>query len=266
MSDLSLNIVYFLITSFASTIGAICGIGGGVIIKPILDSLGIMSVSAISFLSGCTVLAMSSVSLMKSLKKEIKLHKEISIFLSLGAVIGGTGGKSLFQFAKTFLGSDRFVGIIQAALLLGINIVLLLYMRHKSNINGRRQTNAAMSIVIGLLLGVLSSFLGIGGGPINIIVLYYFYSLRPKETVLNSLFIIFCSQAASLTTSLMTQSVPAFMPHVLAIMCLGAISGSLLGNKISSKVSEQMIEKIFCMVLVLLIMINIYNIIHFLHM
>lgn len=34
---------------FASVIGAICGIGGGVIIKPVLDSVGILDVTAISF-------------------------------------------------------------------------------------------------------------------------------------------------------------------------------------------------------------------------
>ena len=40
----------------ASTVGAICGIGGGVIIKPVLDAMQIMTVQQVSFLSGCTVL------------------------------------------------------------------------------------------------------------------------------------------------------------------------------------------------------------------
>ena len=45
------------IAFFASTIGAICGIGGGVIIKPVMDAFGVMDVSVINFLSGCTVLS-----------------------------------------------------------------------------------------------------------------------------------------------------------------------------------------------------------------
>ncbi len=45
--------------------GAICGIGGGVIIKPTLDAFGVLSVSTISFLSGCTVLAMTCYSVIK---------------------------------------------------------------------------------------------------------------------------------------------------------------------------------------------------------
>ena len=52
--------VIFLGVSFcASVVGAICGIGGGVLIKPLLDAFGVLSVASISFLSGCTVLSMS---------------------------------------------------------------------------------------------------------------------------------------------------------------------------------------------------------------
>ena len=58
-------LVFFLVSILSSIVGSICGIGGGVIIKPVLDAVGIMSVSSISFLSGCTVLAMSIVSVYK---------------------------------------------------------------------------------------------------------------------------------------------------------------------------------------------------------
>ena len=57
----------FLIVSFGASIaGAICGIGGGVIIKPALDAVGVLDVATISFLSGCTVLTMSCYSVYKA--------------------------------------------------------------------------------------------------------------------------------------------------------------------------------------------------------
>lgn len=62
----------FLVVCFgASIVGAICGIGGGVIIKPVLDSFGVLDVTAISFLSGCTVLSMSTYSVLKTKSVEI---------------------------------------------------------------------------------------------------------------------------------------------------------------------------------------------------
>ena len=46
------SILIFCVSFFASIAGAICGIGGGVIIKPVLDMLGLASVATISFLFG----------------------------------------------------------------------------------------------------------------------------------------------------------------------------------------------------------------------
>ncbi|MGC6176872.1 hypothetical protein [Lacrimispora sp. 38-1] len=56
-----MQIFYFLVSFLASIIGAICGIGGGVIIKPTLDLLHLASVSSINFLSGCKVLARGTI-------------------------------------------------------------------------------------------------------------------------------------------------------------------------------------------------------------
>ena len=58
-------LLFFVVSFFASIVGAICGIGGGVIIKPVLDMLQLETVSTISFLSGCTVLSMSCYSVVK---------------------------------------------------------------------------------------------------------------------------------------------------------------------------------------------------------
>lgn len=54
-----LYLICFLVTFAACVIGTICGMGGGIIIKPVLDAMGVMSVSTVTFLSGCTVIAMS---------------------------------------------------------------------------------------------------------------------------------------------------------------------------------------------------------------
>ncbi len=60
-------IIAFLISFMACIVGAICGMGGGVIIKPVLDFIQFGSASTISFMSGCTVLAMTAYSVGKSL-------------------------------------------------------------------------------------------------------------------------------------------------------------------------------------------------------
>ena len=58
--------LFFIISFGASIIGAICGIGGGVIIKPVLDASGALLPGTINFLSGCTVLAMTCYSVLRN--------------------------------------------------------------------------------------------------------------------------------------------------------------------------------------------------------
>lgn len=67
---------YFLICITATTSGAISGIGGGVIIKPVMDAVSGLSISAISFLSGCTVLAMSVVSVLRGRTGDTKIDPQ----------------------------------------------------------------------------------------------------------------------------------------------------------------------------------------------
>ena len=56
------NVFTFLVCFAASVIGDLCGIGGGVLAKPLLDAVGVMLVSTVSFLSGLTVLSMAAIS------------------------------------------------------------------------------------------------------------------------------------------------------------------------------------------------------------
>ncbi|MBQ7728782.1 MAG: sulfite exporter TauE/SafE family protein, partial [Spirochaetales bacterium] len=80
-------IVLIVITVFIATIvGSISGIGGGVLIKPVLDAVTSMPASQISFLSGITVLTMTIVSLLRSRGGEQKISNT-TIFLAIGAAV-----------------------------------------------------------------------------------------------------------------------------------------------------------------------------------
>ncbi len=87
-------VIYLTVSFLASVCGAICGIGGGVIIKPVLDLCAIASVSTISFLSGCTVLSMSCYSVGKNiLSGENWVQFRTGTPLAIGAAVGGIAGK-----------------------------------------------------------------------------------------------------------------------------------------------------------------------------
>ena len=248
----------FVVCLCASTIGGICGIGGGVVIKPLLDATGIMSVSAVSFLSGLTVLAMALISVYKN-RKSRELDARRSIPLGLGAAVGGVLGKRLFEAIRQAVGADQLVGMIQAIVLGFMVLGTLAYVRNRAHIRTKNVTSTFAASVIGLLLGMCSSFLGIGGGPMNLAVLYYFFSMGTKQAAVNSILIILLSQAMSLMMSLAAGSVPAFeMPVLLGMVCAGAIGG-FVSARLHKKLSAEITDKLFSALLVVIFLICCYN-------
>ena len=255
----------FLIVCFgASIVGAICGIGGGVIIKPLLDSFGVMDVTAISFLSGCTVLSMTTYSVLKhKISGESHVTMRTGFPLAIGAAGGGLIGKALFSYVKSLSTDPNRVGAVQAFCLLIVTFGTLIYTIYKEKIKTYQVEHVLASLLIGVFLGIMSSFLGIGGGPINLVVLFFFFSMSTKLAAENSLYIIFFSQTASLISTIVTGSVPDFRTGVLILMAAGGIAGGICGCAINQRIDERTVDKLFIALMVLMILINIYNIYKF---
>lgn len=260
-----LYVLFWLISFGASIAGAICGIGGGVIIKPTLDAFGVLSVSSISFLSGCTVLGMTFYSVIKSkLCNESAVDTKTATPLAIGAAIGGVVGKAMFQMVSNMFADKDMAGAVQAACLLVITLGTLVYTLKKDQIRTYHITNRYICVLIGLVLGILSSFLGIGGGPVNLVVLFFFFSMGMKEAAGSSLYIILFSQITSLLQTLLTHSVPEFSVMLLLLMVAGGILGGISGRVINKKLNAQLVARLFIILMVVIMGINVYNIYRFL--
>lgn len=253
-------LAFLAVSLLASVIGAICGIGGGVIIKSVLDMLSLESVAAVNFLSGCTVLSMSSYSVGKSLlKKEKAVNLSTGTPLAVGAALGGILGKELFTFVKESVSAPETLGTIQAIALGIITVGTLIYTVNKNKIHTHNVRNKPICVIIGLSLGVMSSFLGIGGGPINLMVLFFFFSMETKTAAANSLYIIFFSQLANLITYFVTDSVPEFNPVALVLMICGGIGGGIIGRALNKKINSSAVDKLFIGLMSVIVLICIYN-------
>ena len=183
--------------------------------------------------------------------------------LAIGAAIGGVVGKSMFQALSDMFVNKDMVGAVQAGCLLIITLGTLIYTLKKDKIKTLHVTNAALCIVIGIVLGIFSSFLGIGGGPINLVVLFYFFSMETKTAAQNSLYIILFSQITSLINSLVTRTVPEFTMWLLVLMVIGGILGGMSGRIINKKIDSKVVDKLFIILMIVIIFINIYNIYQF---
>jgi len=248
----------FLVCLAASTIGGICGIGGGVVIKPVLDSMHIMSVSTVSFLSACTVLSMSMVSVYRS-RKQLLEGGRTGTLLALGAALGGVVGKMLFDLLKARLNQDARLQFVQSVVLGLLTLGTLLYTLYKARIRTRMVEGTLSTATVGLSLCVFSSFLGIGGGPFNLVVLHYFFSMGTKKATRNSLYIVLLSQLANLAQTFLAAKVPAFQVSMLLYMASGGVLGGLLGSFAHKRISAQQTDRLFLGLLAIILCICIYN-------
>lgn len=253
-------VAVFLVAFLASLLGPLCGIGGGVIIKPVVDAMGVMPVATVSFLSSISVLTMSLATLAQNAaSKTSTVNVRSMLPLAIGSAIGGVVGKIVFNMLGTVLPDTELVGAAQAAVLIVLVVIVFIYTVNRASITSLDIKSDAASATIGFIAGALWSFLGIGGGPFNLAILTFFFAMETKPAAQASLFIIAFSQTASLIYSLVLGGLPQFELVALIGMAAAAVCGSVVGRKIAKRVSSAAIDKLYLFSLVLIAVICCYN-------
>ncbi len=280
-------IVYVLIVLFSTTLGAATGMGGGVIMKPVMDVIGTFDATSIGLLTSSTVLIMSLVSVVRQTRKQkIKLvesvepiadreselipqNEENSIQLSflsalslgLGSAAGGLLGQFLFKII-TESSPDLMVKIVQNIVLCALVAIIFTYMLVKNKLKTFHFKNPSVFAVAGIFLGIISSFLGIGGGPFNVAVLILLFGMSMKSAVVYSLITIIFSQISKLMSMFIGGIfITAELWYILPFMAAAGVTGALLGSFFSKKMSGRAVEICFNCVQILIFAICVFNII-----
>lgn len=257
-----MRIIFVIVTILASIAGAICGIGGGFIIKPVMDAFNLYSSATISFMSSVIVLCMTCYSLINAkVTHNFLIDKKTTPFLGIGAAVGGVFGKLLFDVVRNASGNESFVTALQSLLLMLLTIFTLIYNLNKPKVHTKNMSGFFLCIILGLVLGLVSSFLGIGGGPINLVLLHYCFSEKTKVAVQNSLFMVFLCQLASVLYTIFSGNLPQIPVVLLIVMCAAGVLGGILGRAINKKIDDKAVDKLFTAMMVLIIIICVYNII-----
>lgn len=255
--------VYLLVILAASIIGAISGVGGGVMIKPIFDAISPYDTYTVGMLSCFGVLTMAATSVAKQVASKAKIQIRTAFPLAIGAILGGLLGNYIFNFVRQSIG-DSVVKILQAVILASFLVFVVIYMnRTKKGTRNPVIRGMVPTVITGLLLGMVSTFIGIGGGPINIAVLCLLFALDIKSATVNSLVLIIFSQTSKLAENLISGRLSdASLPWLLILLvCIVASVGGIIGTKINRKLTGEKILRVYTITMLAIIGINIYNII-----
>ncbi len=245
----------------ATTIGATTGVGGGVIIKPMLDILGHYDSLTISTLSGFTVMSMALSSIIRKMVAHSKIDIHIVIPLALGSILGGVIGQKTLWLILSLIENKNHIVVIQNALLAVIIIVILIYTINRAKIKSYYLDGVWISAAVGMVLGIMSSFLAIGGGPINVVVFIYLFSYDIKKATQSSIITILFAQIANVFSIGMLHGFDKQDLSMLPVMIIGAISGGLIGSKLVGCVSERGVGIAFNILQMVVFCICILNII-----
>jgi uncharacterized membrane protein YfcA len=236
----------FVIGIAAGIVGSLLGLGGGIIISPILTLTGSLpsQVASTSLLAVASTGASSTLSY--SIKKKIKysIGIKIAAFAVPFSVIGALVSSSL--------NPDEFK-LYFAILLISTSLYLLV--RKPINENRRNQENRGRLISNTLLYGgssaagLISSLFGIGGGIIFVPLLFAIKKLSMQQSVATSqLSILITSVAGILTHSVLFQQDYVFAGSI----ALGALIGAQVGSFIAIKISERVLTTLFSFSLIII--------------
>lgn len=245
----------------AGLLGALTGLGGGVIIVPVLAlafhvdlryAIGASLVSVIATSSGAAV----------AYVREGLSNIRIGMFLEVATTLGAIAGAFL-----TALISTRAIGIVFGVTLLysawsgfrdheaeGPHAPNALATRLKligdyPTPTGRASyiaQNVPAGFAIMLLAGVLSGLLGIGSGAVKVLAMDRAMKLPFKVSTTTSNFMIGVTAAASAGVYLARGFIA---PGLAAPVMLGVLAGSLLGARLLLTIRVPVLRLVFALVI-----------------
>ncbi|HCN75482.1 sulfite exporter TauE/SafE family protein [Pseudolactococcus plantarum] len=252
-----IGILYVIVIVLANTIGAISGMGGGVLIKPIFDLINVHSVSEISFYATLAVFTMSIVSTTRQIQSGQKANWRIVFWVATGAIMGGILGNITLEYSLNRFESEDKVQLMQ--IILTVITLLFAFCFTKYDWPTAKLMRCKWYLVCGLCLGFLASLLGIGGGPINVSLFMLMFSFKIKEATFYSICTIFFSQLAKLLTILFTTGVMQYDLSMLYYIIPAAMIGGIIGAKLTHLLSEDKVTLVFQSVVICVLVINCYN-------
>ncbi|AMB98946.1 hypothetical protein AWM75_02570 [Aerococcus urinaehominis] len=250
------GLLYFVVIILANSVGAISGMGGGVIIKPVLDLIGLDPVEQVSFYSTVAVFAMSLVSTYRQSKQGVDINWGNAGWLSAGSVAGGILGNSVFEMILNRYNGDT-VQLTQ--IVLTVITLIFAYVYNRFDLPSFQLAGKEWFAGAGLFLGFLASLLGIGGGPINVSLLMLLFAMPIKPATVYSICTIFFSQLSKIITIALTTGFDRYDMGLMPYIIVAGVCGGFLGAKLSRVMADDKINLVFRAIIILVCAINVYN-------
>ena len=252
-----IGIAYFAVVLLACVLGAIVGLGGGVLIRPIFDTIAAHDMANIQFFSSAAILSMAVVSTVMKVRDGTEIDRTKALLISAGALAGGVLGDMALLGLLSAVEEERTAQLIQS----GATVAMLLLSLVLTALSGRRCLIKSkwLSFPFGICLGAVAVFLGVGGGPVNVPLLMIFFGLSIKTAAAYSIVIIFFSHFSRLATMGATVGFAGLSLPMLPFILPAALLGGFAGARVSKRMSDGAVKKVFLAAISAVTALNIAN-------
>jgi hypothetical protein len=208
-------------------LSGLLGLGGGVIMLPLLTLVGGISLKLATGTSLVHILVAAVAGTLSHFRAGMVDFK-LGLILGIAGIAGGFLGSFLSVPMSTHSLNLIFLFLVLSA-------IFLLFAPLKSNDETYRKGvfNKIEGVLIGLGCGLLVGLLGVGGGFILIPLMIYILRIPLRVTIGTSLMIIFIS---SLGTFGAKYGVGHIHLTITLLVISGSVVGALLGGYVSRKI------------------------------
>ena len=245
------------------------GVGGGFLITPLLFFIGIPP--AIAVATGANQVVASSVSGVLGHVKRRTVDFRMGTVLLIGGLIGSALGVAVFNLLQR-LGQIELVVQISYVVMLGFvgSTMLIESLRAlRRTRRGGRTTRRAHGwihalpfkmkfrtsglylsvippLVVGLLVGVLSAMMGVGGGFIMVPAMIYLLGMPTKVVIGTSLFqITFVTAFTTLMHAISYNTVDIMLAVLLIV---GGVTGAQIGTYLGARLRAEQLRILLALV------------------
>jgi len=251
--------VFLFITGLlAGGFGALLGLGGGVIVIPVLTilfglpihtAIGVSLVGVIATSTGAAVVYV----------REGKANIKLGMTLELGTTVGAVAGAVVAGFVSARVLYFLFAGMV-------VYNAYTIYRREdkasnreedaaaeddkmtaNKEVSGYTVKNIPLGVFLSSLAGVMSGLLGVGGGLIKIPVMYLLMGVPLKAAAATSNFMIGVTASASAFIYYLNGNIDAVAAVPVA---LGVFGGAAVGARINERISTRSLKKVFVFVFI----------------
>ncbi|MBC8985776.1 sulfite exporter TauE/SafE family protein [Pedobacter sp. N36a] len=272
MSVLLFTIIVLAGAFLAGLVGSLTGLGGGVIIIPLLTLVLGVDIHYAIGASIVSVIATSSGSAAAYVKEGIT-NIRIGMFLEVATTISAVIGAVLTVYLN-----PGFIAVVFGLILLFSAAMMVIKKVDRSDndtsgklalffkLNGTYPTahgpkNYAVHRVVGgfvmmFFAGIISGLLGIGSGALKVIAMDNIMRIPFKVSTTTSNFMMGVTAAASAIVYLHRGQID---PGIAMPVTIGVLSGATIGSKILVRTNTDKLKVVFAVVVTFLALQMIYN-------